>query len=434
MRRTASLIVAALAAIALAGAAELHTRLDITTQPEHAQVFIDGQLQGTAPMQVFDLKPGRHLVRIQSPGYRTLDEYLFLKDGDFTQKNWALPHEKALFLLRSNPSDAEVRYNGVALGRTPFLSTTLNVGETYAFELVHNGYKTKKVSIHFNDRTPVVRDEDLMLDSGVVKCITNPSGATVLVNGVERGVTPLVADGVPKGLAMFTFRLKGYREESRELRLTAGEERNLEIALTPNPAKLKVVSNPEGARVFVDGDYQGKTPVEVPSLKPGRHELKLELAGHSVVSKTFLAGNGEEVTESIDLVNIMGRMQVLTIPGGVRISVDGRTVGTTKIRPGSERSDVLLLNNIPAGEHNIVAHLDGYRDVSRKVTVKSKQSSEVNIRMPRVFLADTEVETVHGTYRGMLVSASPDYIVIEIRPGITQTIRQVDVRKRKSLK
>jgi hypothetical protein len=432
MRRL-SFVFAALAALTLLGAKAPPTRFDATVQPEGAQVFIDGKLRGTAPLQLFDLSAGRHLVHVQAPGYISADEFVTLKEGEFVQKNWALAHEKALFLLRTTPDGAEVRYNGVAIGTTPLLATTLNAGEAYTFELLKNGYRTKRIDVRLASRAPVVRDEELVLDSGIVKCVTDPPGATVLVNGVERGVTPLVADGVPKGLAMITFRLAGYREESRELRLAAGEKRNLEIQLAPKPASLKVVSTPEGARVFVDGSYQGKTPVVVSPVKPGSRELKLELAGFAPVVRTINAANGADLTETVNMESVLGRIQVVTIPGGAKISLDGHAVGTTKVRAGAIRSDVLLLNDLPAGDHTIVAHLDGHQDVSRRIKVDPKQSLEVNIRMPRLFAPDTEVETTHGTYRGVLVSASAEGLTLEIRPGITQTIPQSEIRRKTPL-
>ena len=421
---------AAIAAFALSAAKDPPACLDVTVQPEGAQIFVDGQLRGIAPLQLFDLSSGSHLVHVQAAGYLAADEFVSLKDGELVQKNWSLVREKALFLLRTSPAGAEVRYKGVALGTTPFLATSFNVGDAYTFELLLNGYRSKRIDVRFDSRAPVVRDEELVLDSGIVKCVTDPPGAAVLVNGVERGVTPLVAEGVPKGLAVVTFRLAGYREESRELRLAAGERRNLDIKLAPMPATLKVVSSPEGARVFVDDDYQGKTPVTISSLKPGLRKLKLELPGHATVVRMVSAANGAELTENIAMESVLGRLQVMTIPGGAKISLDGRAVGTTKVRAGAARSDVLLLNDIAAGEHLIVAHLDGYQDVSRRINVEPKQSLEVNVKLSRIFTPDTEVETTHGIYRGILVSASPEALTLEIRPGIMQTIPQSDIRRK----
>lgn len=410
------------------------TRLDVTAQPEGAQVVIDGVLRGLAPLQLFDLKPGRHLVHVQAPGYEACDAFVTLNAGDFVQKNWALKREKALLLLRTEPAGAEVRYNGVTLGTTPYLATTFNTGASYVLELARNGYRTKKIDVKLADRTPVVRTESLVLDSGIVKCETTPSGATVLVNGIERGVTPLVADDVPKGLAVITFRLAGYREVSREVRLAAGEQRNLALTLAPQPATLKVISTPEGARVFVDDSYQGKTPLVVSSVKPGMRTLKVEREGYAPLVKTLEAANGAELTETLVLQSVLGRVHVVTIPGGAKISIDGKALGTTKIRSGSPRSDVLSLENIPAGEHMLLVRCPGHQDITRRITVQAQKTLELNLRLPRVFAPDTEVETTRGIYRGVLVSSSPEGLTIETKPGIMQTFPQSDIRRTTPIK
>ncbi len=432
MKRLLSML-AVVTAFSLFAAKAPPTRIDVTSQPDGAQVFVDGQLRGIAPLQLFDVAPGRHLLHVQAPGHVSADEFIVLNEGDFLQKNFALAHEKALLLLRTNPAGAEVRYNGSSLGTTPLLASMLNVGENYALDLVLTGYRNKRIEVRLDTRAPVVRDEELYLDSGVVKCTTEPSGATVFVNGEDRGVTPLSIDRVPKGLATIVFRHDGYKDETREIRLSAGESRNLKVKLTALPASLKVVSNPEGARVFVDESYQGKTPLKVSPLAPGFHKVKLELAGYATAVRVVDAKNGADITETVELDSTLGVLQVVTIPGGTKISIDGRVAGTTKVRPGAKRSDVLLLNDVPAGEHSLVAHLDGYQDVTKKVNVEPKKPLDLTIRMPRVFAPDTEVETTHGVYRGVLVTSSPEGLTLEIRPGILQTIPHGDVRDKKPI-
>lgn len=44
--------------------------------------------------------------------------------------------------------------------------------------------------------------------------------------------------------------------------------------------KIVVNSNPPGARVYFDGEYQGTTPVEFPFKWYGGHQLRLEQEGY----------------------------------------------------------------------------------------------------------------------------------------------------------
>lgn len=94
----------------------------------------------------------------------------------------------------------------------------------------------------------------------------------------------------------------------------------------------------------------------------------------------------------------------------------------------------MYLRDIEAGEHEIVAHMRGYADFKRKINVVAKKCTPVNVRMKRIFIADTEIETVNGTYRGVLMdSDNPDTYRLEVKEGITQDFRKTDVRTIKTI-
>ena len=435
-RRTSRALAAFCAALLLGPAAwsakEPPPRLDVNVQPEGAQVFLDGKLHGTAPCQLFDLAPGEHLLHVTAPSYRPADEFVQLEPGGYVQKTFSLAQEKGLVLLKTTPEGADVKYNGVSLGTTPLLVTTLPSGQTHIFEFTLNGYQTKRIDVALEGRTPMVREENLVLDSGTVDCKTEPSGATVTVNGVERGTTPVTLTHIPKGLVAITMKRAGYREETRELRLTPGERQVLSLALKPLPARLNVVSAPEQARVFLDDDYQGKTPVTMSAVAPGEHQLRVELAGHAPITRTITIDNGAETTEEFKLSSVLGRLEISTKPAGAKIILDGKAVGTTKAQGDAPRSQILALEHIPAGEHSVMAHLDGYQDVARKITIKSNGTGQLYLSLPRIFTPNTEIETIRGIYRGVLVKK--DFfgsVTLETSPGVEQTFKAEDIRKMK---
>ena len=415
-------------------AKEAPTRLDVSAQPEGVQVFVDGTLRGTAPCSVFDLQPGRHLVHVTAPSCRPEDEFVVLEAGAFVQKTYSLAQEKGLLLVKTDPSGADVKCNGVSLGTTPLLVTSLPSGRTHLLDLSLNGYRPRRIDATLEGRVPMVREESLVLDSGVVECTTEPAGATVTVNGVERGITPVTISNIPKGLATITVSLAGYRTETRELRLQPGDRQTLAVKLAGKPARLAVVTTPEQARVFVDGDYQGKSPATISSLAAGTHEVRVELAGHASVTRKVELANGAEATEEFKLVSVMGRMEIVTTPPGAKISLDGKAVGTTKAQGDASRSQILAIENVAGGDHSVLAHLDGCLDVSRSVTVKANDTAKLFLRLSRVFAPDTEVETSRGIYRGVLVNK--DFLgnlTPETAPGVEQTFKAEEIRKVKPL-
>lgn len=427
--------VVALGALVCLGAKEQVSRLDVTAQPEGAKVVVDGEPRGVAPCSVFGLSAGTHLVQVEASSHVAQAEYVRVEAGEYVQKTFALAEEKGLVLVKTEPAGADVKCGGVSLGTTPLLITTLASDRPHALELSLNGYQTKRIDVQTEGRHPLVRTETLALDSGTVDCTTEPAGATVLVNGVERGVTPIKLSNIPKGVATVVFKLAGYKDETRELRLTPGDSQTLAVQLRGQPAKLVVVSSPEGAKVFVDDDYQGKTPATISTLAGGAHKVRIELAGHAPVTRDVTLENGAAKTEEFKLESMLGRLEIVTIPAGAKVSLDGKAVGTTRLMAGGTRSQILAIEDVAAGEHSVLVHLDGYQDTSRRVLVKAKDTGKLTVKLPRIFQADVELETLSGVHRGALVEK--DFlgnITIEVSPGVQQTFRKEDIRKVKSLK
>ena len=94
------------------------------------------------------------------------------------------------------------------------------------------------------------------------------------------------------------------------------------------------------------------------------------------------------------------------------------------------RSQILTVEKCPAGDHALLARLDGYQDVSRRITVKSRETTRLHLRLTRLFQPNLEIETGRGIYRGILVEK--DFLgnlILETSPGVQQTFRADEIRK-----
>jgi hypothetical protein len=112
--------------------------------------------------------------------------------------------------------------------------------------------------------------------------------------GVSLGVRRIVAGSVGTRGKRFLFNLnldnvQDGRVESRVFRLVEGGLENLIKAVEeasselfrprPEPGKIQVASDPEGARVSVDNAYLGITPLLSPTLLAGKHNVRVEADG-----------------------------------------------------------------------------------------------------------------------------------------------------------
>ena len=226
------------------------------------------------------------------------------------------------------------------------------------------------------------------------------------------------------------FRLAGFRDEVRELVMRPGDQQTLSVALNALPGTLNLVSVPDGASFYVNDKAYGRGPVAIPSLPAGEYTVRAEKDGYGTVTRTVVISSGESAREEFRLSNVMGRLEVRSLPPGAQIFLDGRMVGkTTSSGQGEKFSDAFVVDNILEGEHLLVLKKDGYAQAVRHPNIKNSKTSQQNVRLRRVFVPDIEIETVRGSYRGMLVTATPEYIEIEVSLGIVQRFMKSEIRK-----
>jgi len=414
----------------------VQTRVSLSSQPSGATVVIDGKDRGTTPVTLFDLTSGRHHLKFRLAGYCERDLFFSTDEGPFIEKSETLVEEKGLLLLKTDPAGADIQVDGVSVGQTPRLIANLAAKDTYSVRFRKAGYQDQTISVRFEGRKPLVREERLVLASGTIDVASEPAGAEVTVNGVVKGVTPVKVTDVPKGRATVKLRLDGFADEIRELAINAGDRQTLQVPLKGLPGTLHLISVPEGARFYVNEEARGKGPLAITGLKPGTYTVRAELAGYGTMSKTVTLGNGAAAREEFKLSNVMGRLEVRTSPADVQVFVDGHQVGVTRSKdPNAEFSDILAVENLMEGEHTLVMKKEGYSDLTRHPKIQSEKTAKFHKqRLARIFKPDVEIVTSRGNYRGVLVSNSPYAVVVEVSLGITRSFPRDEIRKINFLK
>tara|TARA_B100001123_G_scaffold342787_1_gene389069 strand:+ start:2118 stop:4484 length:2367 start_codon:yes stop_codon:yes gene_type:complete len=128
--------------------------------------------------------------------------------------------EEGLILVRTNPSGALVILDGVSHGRTPISLPNVPLGN-YQLEVSLGGFRTERREIQLS-RTNSLAAIGIDLFSGSDGLITStilgsvsvrsrPTGAEVLIDGKNVGVTPMVIDEVGVGSYEVQIKLEGYK-------------------------------------------------------------------------------------------------------------------------------------------------------------------------------------------------------------------------------
>jgi hypothetical protein len=150
--------------------------------------------------------------------------------------------------------------------------------------------------------------------SGWLLVRTSPPGATVTIDGVNRGQTPLSLRDVPFGTHAVAISQTGFEERTREVNLSV-DAAVVAVSVDLVPARapgttaavqgatgsLFVDSRPPGARVLVDGRATGSTPVLLPDLAPGPHRVQIERDGYQIWTTTITVSGAERVRVAASL-------------------------------------------------------------------------------------------------------------------------------------
>ncbi|NLF23642.1 MAG: PEGA domain-containing protein [Lentisphaerae bacterium] len=408
--------------------------LALDTDPPGCAVTIDRERRAVAPFTT-DLAPGAHLVSVAHDGFRPEYREISVAAGQTQRVHIELTPLTGLLLVQSTPPGADITIDGLSHGRTPALVTTLPLG-SYRVRLELPGYRPKEVETALTDRVPRRVNVDLTSSSATLHVEAGGvAGAEVLLNGVPRGTPPCRIDRIPAGEVVLEIRAPGHVPFTQIMKLAEGEVQHIQARLDEQPATLRIVSIPERARVYVDNEYRGEAPLDLPALPAGEHRVRVEQAGFEPNARTLTLARGESRTEEFRLMGNTGGVLLTTEPDGVTVLVNGQPHGRTEAAAGEglRASAPYALDLLPEGTHTLQLVRQGYYDKRVTIEIKRGQSEPLHVKLDRRFIPNYEVTTASGTYRGILVSRTDDTIRLETAPGVISPYLLKDVRRHRPL-
>jgi hypothetical protein len=131
-----------------------------------------------------------------------------------------------------------------------------------------------------------------------------PAGATVFVDGKERGPTPAtLSDLEAKKSYEVRISQKGFHDFKTTLVAKAGAK--VQAKLVANEKVVEVSSTPAGADLFLDGKKVGKTPFTIHKLDVAKdHQLELRRGGFVSQSRKVGAGDAWDSQEGRDVLAV----------------------------------------------------------------------------------------------------------------------------------
>ena len=300
--------------------------VSIVSSPSGADVLLDGGYRGRTPITMSGLSIGRHEVALELPGYARYTDTVEVQNGVMTYLDPVLTPSPSVGFVSvvSTPEGASVFVDGAYRGVTPL--TVAAPAGSRRIELDNPGYADWSSTAQVATGSTVRVNANLQLlpasSDGGIAVSSEPSGASVYLDGQYRGVTTSYGDldltGVSVGSHTLSVRLDGYDEyrltvqvmpdatvKVRPQLVTAGN-----TAGTATPTVLGVRgaiqanSTPSGARVAIDGLFKGTTPFSISDVPAGPHTVRFSLDGYIEREQSVEVRAGQTATLAANLTRV----------------------------------------------------------------------------------------------------------------------------------
>jgi hypothetical protein len=278
--------------------------------------------------------------------------------------------------VRSEPSGAKVYLDGKEFGESPLLLSDVTPGR-HLIRVSKEGYEALEILENIGgDRKKVMAQLKKVVTEGELVVRTEPSGATVTLNGRSVGKSPYEGRSLSPGIYRIRIVKEGYENWERTEIVDAGKRVEVLAQLTqlkPKEGDIEVRSEPGEGKVYLDGKYLGETPLLAPHIRPGRYSILVLKEGYHPLEERVEVKGGDRKRVLATLRRRMGALAVTLKTPGAILSIDGRPM---EVGPGNT-----LEKEFPSGSYRITATKEGHETWERDLVVGAGERVEVSVEL-----------------------------------------------------
>jgi hypothetical protein len=277
----------------------------VHTQPPGAEVSMGGAFRGKTPLLLPNFPLGTHRLNLVLAGHFPREVEVTVKDRTPQWVKVDMVADSATLDVNSDPAGARVTINGSDRGTTPCRLDKIATGQA---ELVValDGYAEYRETLKMSPGESYQVNANLRARPGSLNIVSLPPKGRVYVDNQFKGEAPISLATLAPGEHRVRVELKGFETDARTVKVRAGELSTEEFRLANNSGLLLLVTEPAGARVFVDGNDVGETTaataglvseaLRVDTLGRGEHTLQLQKTGYTYTPRKFSVEPGKAST------------------------------------------------------------------------------------------------------------------------------------------
>jgi len=365
----------------------------IDSAPQGAVIYVGDKACGAvgATPWTGKIANGDHLVTIEAPGYEPAVRTFKVARLRATQELFVPLVKKAQPPRIDVRADADQNLYGATVildgqpqGQIPMVITT--TAGRHLLEIKKDGFEP------FSSWLEVKNDETQTL-APVLKAIAKPKYGTIIVDSDVPDAeiyidgnkhpdnTPSVINNVIEGIHVIEVRKPPGLPWRQTVQVTADQQTKVsaELAALMNGGVgvVRVLSDAQGARAYIDGTDMGPVPVDIKDVQAGEHIIQVKAPGFQTGEKkvTVTAGGSQIVKFDLnpEVAADQGTLKVVSTVPEAEVFIDGAAVGRV---PQEAR--------LAAGDHPVVVRLPGYKQFEQTVRIEPGQTVTVQADLKAV--------------------------------------------------
>ncbi|MBA4368032.1 MAG: hypothetical protein C0403_10405 [Desulfobacterium sp.] len=218
------------------------------------------------------------------------------------------------------------------------------------------------------EKSPEIKEEAIL--TGKASIVSIPEGAEVFLNGVNKGLTPVVLNDIEEGEYDVSIRKEGFEPYTEKMLISSTETGEVTATLQPIYGALLVISEPPGAEVYIDSIKSGITPVSLNQVAKGNHHIRVDKPGYETWTKNIAIVPGEQASLTAQLSDAMGNIHITSKPDDAVVFISGIENGKTP-----------LILKVEKGVRPIEIQKPGYDTWKQNVKVMAGENIEIKAEL-----------------------------------------------------
>ncbi|MFC2100250.1 PEGA domain-containing protein [Bacteroidota bacterium] len=302
--------------------------LIINSIPEQgAMITLDNeQLQNKTPFTLNKVSPGIHSLILRKEWYEPFSKQFEIKEGESLRLNLEIQPAFGEIHIKTQP-EAEIFIDHDKKGYGIFRNR-LTKGP-HLIEIKKEKFYTQSKNITVTAGSEESYSFDLLPITGTISVMSEPPEASIYIDDKLYGTTPKIISDLIIGDYKLLIIKEGYSPIHKQVSITENETTSV-IETLKSTVSFEINSDPVGAKVYINDQYQGFTPLKM-DLPIGEQKIIIRKDQYSEKNDIIkIDGTRNEYFFKLDIKS--AKINIKSKPNNASVFLNNENIGLTPIK------------------------------------------------------------------------------------------------------